>query len=382
MALHPPNNGFRIRAAGIVEGLARLGPVTVLGFGNADHAACPPHGGTLALPIPPGPIERLISLTPSLIRCFRSEHFRAAVARAAPDHDLCFCLGLQMTQYYDALPAAMPRMVDNINVESDILLGLAARRFGLKRLHWLWHTWKLRRYERRALAASTLVLSISDADRARFLTIEPRARVITVAPGLELASYRVSHRRESRVVPGRLVFVGALDWHVNVEAACWMAREVMPLVRSADARARLLVVGRAPTPEVCALAELEGVEVHADVPGVGEFLASAQAVVVPLRFGSGVQTKLIEALAAGRPVVTTAVGLEGLVLEADVDVCVADDAAAFATQCLRAMSEPAWAESLARSGQRKVLETYTLERLRSDLRKAVHQAIARAGLAH
>lgn len=102
-----------------------------------------------------------------------------------------------------------------------------------------------------------------------------------------------------------LLFPGNLGYFPNVDAAVHLATSIFPLVRRSIKDARLLLVGARPTARVCALAELEGVEVHRDVPEMTTYFGRAWVVVAPLRYGTGLQTKVLEAFAHCRPVVTS-----------------------------------------------------------------------------
>lgn len=102
-----------------------------------------------------------------------------------------------------------------------------------------------------------------------------------------------------------ILFPGNLGYFANVDAAVWLATSILPGVRKALPAARLLIVGARPTREVRALAAHDGVEVHADVPDMTPFYGRAWVVAAPLRYGTGLQIKVLEAFAHRRPVVTT-----------------------------------------------------------------------------
>lgn len=279
-----------------------------------------------------------------------------------------------MFQFTPTLPKRLPVVLDNFNVECDIVFGLARRRSGLKRLYWLFQAFKLLRYERSFLTKTSMALAISKSDRDRFLSLTGgRARVRVVPPGLDLQA--LASTRNSPVERNSLVFVGALDWHVNIEACRWMSLEVMPVLRQRCASATLRIVGRRPVAEVLMLGDLPGIEIHADVPEVAPYLAQASAVVVPLRFGSGVQTKVIEAMAAARPIVTTSVGLEGIDARPGVDIMVADDADSFAQKCLELFADAELADRIGRSGQAVALERYSRESLRENIKNLVTEIL-------
>lgn len=112
--------------------------------------------------------------------------------------------------------------------------------------------------------------------------------------------------------PPVILYLGALSWQPNAKAAEFLARDVMPKILAEHPAARLTIVGRNPGPEVASLAELPGVELHANVPDVGVFLRDSTVMAVPLDSGGGTRLKILEAFAAGLPVVSTPIGCEGI----------------------------------------------------------------------
>lgn len=149
----------------------------------------------------------------------------------------------------------------------------------------------------------------------------------------------------------RLLFIGALNYEPNEDAALHLVRDILPLIRHRCGNGvRLLIVGRSPTPAVRALQSHVGVEVHGDVADVESFYQASDIVVAPIRFGGGTRIKIIEAMAMGRPVVSTRLGAEGLGLRDGHDVLLADDANGFAQACCRLASKADLRAKLAAHG--------------------------------
>lgn len=131
-------------------------------------------------------------------------------------------------------------------------------------------------------------------------------------------------------VAGSVLFVGNFAHPPNRDAAIWLAREIMPLVRASFPGGRLRVVGTAPSAEVLALAG-EGVEVIGDAASVQPHLEQAAVVLAPVRTGGGMRMKVLQAIAAGKAVVTTPRGAEGFdCFEEEPPLMVADEASAIA----------------------------------------------------
>ena len=109
-----------------------------------------------------------------------------------------------------------------------------------------------------------------------------------------------------------LVFTGAMDYWANVDAVCWFAEEAFSAIRSAVPDAEFWIVGSQPSEAVKDLQNLEGVHVTGAVPDVRPFIQYARAAVAPLRVARGIQNKVLEAMAMGKPVLTTPQAIEGI----------------------------------------------------------------------
>ncbi len=151
--------------------------------------------------------------------------------------------------------------------------------------------------------------------------------------------------------PARVLWLGGFDWPPNAEAARWLGAEVWPLVRekAAPGSIELHLIGRDPPAGLAAL--LPDATFHGYVDDVDEWRAGADALAVPIRSGSGVRVKVIEALASGLPVVTTPKGCEGLPLQPGRDALIAAEPAAFADALVRLARSPELRRSLSRAGR-------------------------------
>ena len=161
---------------------------------------------------------------------------------------------------------------------------------------------------------ASLVISEAEAGILRSIAQRNSDRVAVLPNGVD-AAYFDPGRRYENPFPGagrRVVFTGAMDYHANVDAVAWFARDVFPMVRRRLPDTVFVIVGSNPAPAVRQLAGLPGVEVTGRVPDVRPYLAHAAAVVAPLRIARGVQNKVLEALAMARPVIATENALQGI----------------------------------------------------------------------
>ncbi len=186
---------------------------------------------------------------------------------------------------------------------------------------------KMLRYERRTVQHFQHVIAVSVNDKRLMSAWVDASRITVVPTGVDLAQYRPGPRTGEQ--QPLVMFVGAMDWEPNVGAVEYFCRDIWPRVRADVRDARFRIVGRNPVWRVRALAS-DSVEVTGRVPSVQEHLGQAAVVVVPLRVGGGTRLKIYEAMAAGKAVVSTTVGAEGLDVHHGRDILLADDEATFA----------------------------------------------------
>lgn len=155
-----------------------------------------------------------------------------------------------------------------------------------------------------------------------------------------------------------LTFTGTMDYWPNEDAVTWFAKYVLPLIRASRGDVEFYVVGARPSSRVRALEAVAGVHVTGAVDDVRPYLIGADAIVTPLRLARGMQNKVLEGMASGKPVVTTPQGLEGILARHGKEVLVADSAEDFARTVLRAL-EPGLAKELGRAARQCVLDQYT-----------------------
>jgi sugar transferase (PEP-CTERM/EpsH1 system associated) len=211
--------------------------------------------------------------------------------------------------------AAVPAVVDVVDVDSQKWLDYAAAGAGPRAWVHRLEGHRLRRRERALAGWARAVTVVSEHEARLYGGFVPPDKVHAVPNGVD-AEYFVPQD------PGEggcgCVFVGALDYRPNVDAACWFARQVWPQIHERHPSARLRLVGRKPVGEVRALGSVPGVDVVGQVPDVRPHVAGAAVAVAPLRIARGVQNKVLEAMAMGRVVVASPAALAGLAQHPDL----------------------------------------------------------------
>lgn len=225
----------------------------------------------------------------------------------------------------------IPVVLFQHNVESALWDRRARyERNPFKRLAFEFEAAKMRRFERLTVNRFDRIIAVSDHDRALMSGMTDAARISVVPTGVDSTLYRRlpgAPRRDGAPV---VLFLGSMDWEPNIDGVEYFCRDIWPTVSAAVPDARFRIVGRNPHPRVSRLAGGH-VEVTGSVPSVVEHLHEAAVVVVPLRVGGGTRLKIYEAMAAGRAVVSTTVGAEGLDITDGDDIVLADTAVLFAS---------------------------------------------------
>jgi sugar transferase (PEP-CTERM/EpsH1 system associated) len=289
---------------------------------------------------------------PLQVLLYARRRARARVAALAAGADLVHAQLVRATEY---LPDGAAAVVDLVDALSASFARRAARERGpLGRLVAA-EAARLRRYESELVRRGLPCMVVAESERA----LLERGEAVRVVPnGVDLAAF--AYVEDGRP-PARLVFAGNLGYFPNVDAAAFLVREVLPRVRAAVPGAELRLVGARPARRVRALARAAGVSLAASVPAMAPELAAATVAVVPLRAGSGLQNKVLEAMAAGTPVVATPRAVAGLAPGAGEEVLVADDAAGLAAAIVALLRDPARARAQARAARALVERRYRWE---------------------
>ncbi|MGN6167553.1 MAG: glycosyltransferase [Solirubrobacteraceae bacterium] len=245
--------------------------------------------------------------------------------------------------------------------------------WGFRELDWRrWETFQRtawRRYDR------VQVFSRYDAGTIAKLAPDLSSRVRINPFGLPIPTPVNSHYEH----PDRVLFIGNFTHPPNRDAAIWLVREIMPRVRALHPRARLQLVGAAPPSETVNLAG-PSVEVIADVPDVGLYLAAAAVCVAPVRLGGGMRAKVLSALASGKPVVTTSRGAEGYGWRGhELPMIVSDDAEGIAFGIARLLKDERSRRELGRDG-RAFAQKFHSPRAWGARLDAVYEESRRAGV--
>jgi glycosyltransferase involved in cell wall biosynthesis len=205
------------------------------------------------------------------------------------------------------------------------------------------------RFERRVIAAMDAVVVFAERDRAALEPIAAGTPIVRIGLGTRLPPVPLDPLGSAQ--RPELLFVGSFTHAPNVDAALRLAGAIFPRVRERVPDATLRIIGPDAPPRLATLGG-EGVEVMGRVPDVTPWLDAAALVVAPLRLGSGMRVKIVEALAHGKAIVTSARGIEGLALDDGVHVALAESDDQFAARIVELLGEPDRRRVLAANARR------------------------------
>jgi glycosyltransferase involved in cell wall biosynthesis len=235
--------------------------------------------------------------------------------------------GVHLFSYVQQIRAAAPNarlICDWHNIESELVARFAANTSNLpKRLYALRTAGLLRQTERKLLGLCDAHTVCSDRERQLLITVNPRARVEVVPNGVDTDHFAGADPAE-QATRNKVVFVGSMDYHANIDAALYFAKNAWPLIRDRRPDLQFFIVGSRPSAEIVSLGGEPGITVTGTVADVRPFYHTAATVVVPLRVGSGTRLKVLEAMAAGAPVISTTLGVEGLSVKTGEHVFIVD----------------------------------------------------------
>lgn len=368
--LHPVDKGGRIRTYHMLRSLSRHHHVTYLclddGLAAPDARERAREYAREVVVVPFRPPAKgspgffldllcnLFSSLPYAVARYESPALRQEILRLAAANDLIVCDFLAPSINVPAgLPA--PAVLFQHNVEAVIWQRhVSVPQPALRRIYFRAQWQRMRRYEAEQCRRFARVIAVSTTDADRMQREYQVASVGCVPTGVDVEYFSASPRpRQSR----ELVFVGSMDWMPNEDGIRWFATEVFGRLQTAVEGVRLTVVGRSPSRSLREFASRNtAIEVTGTVEDVRPYLARAAICIVPLRVGGGTRLKIYEAMAAGVPVVTTAIGAEGLPLRHGEHLLIANTVQEQIDAIRTLLSAPAQAAQLATGALRYVQE--------------------------
>lgn len=217
---------------------------------------------------------------------------------------------------------------------------------------------KIRRWEEHYWRSCTKLITMSEDDRG-FInqTINELEKIEVVSNGVDVKWFAQKDRTPPK--DHTILSVGTFNWLPNVEAVKYLVEKVWPLVKEKLPSTKLWIVGNAPTPEIFSYQKKDNsITITGGIPDIRDAFTGAHVLVAPVFSGKGTRYKILEAMAAGTPIVATEIAVEGLGVEHGVEVLIGNTAEELADLTAKVLQSPSLQKKLAENGKKFVQSQY------------------------
>ncbi|MBA7536043.1 D-inositol-3-phosphate glycosyltransferase [subsurface metagenome] len=283
---------------------------------------------------------------------------------------------LQMTQYlpFDQLKNIPLILVEHdvsyvpwqrrIQTEKGLLKYIARREFS-----------KVKNYERKICQNFDKIIVMSEIDKNRLSMLHKNLDIRVVPNGVDTENIQATVKREDA---NSLLFIGWMRHQPNRDAMNFFLDQIFPLISKAIPNTKLYVVGQHTPKNIVNLAKSNpNIICTGYVKDVGEYLYNCTTYICPLRIAGGTRLKILEAMAAGIPVVSTSIGAEGLNVTADENILIADTPEEFAEMTIRLLRNPELRERIAYNARIFVEENYQWKKIAENMIGVYKEVIRR-----
>lgn len=377
---YPPEQGTSLRNYHILRGLTTHHEVSLLSFDeNRDWPRIPVElSFCQEIETVPAPrrstIDRVRSLItsrqPDIAQRLRSTHLEELLNKLLsprnPDiprpFDIVQIEGLELGYTLALARNACPSIkivFDNHNAESELQRrAYLTDRHNPRRWHASLYSFvqasRLKAYEASICRQADWITMVSEEDKRIAQDLVPGLRATVVPNCIDINDYDLAQENEG--ISHDLLFVGKMDYRPNVDAVLWFAKEIWPELRQSRPSITWAIVGKNPHPRLRSLQELDGIRLTGRVERIQPYLKGAKVVILPFRVGSGTRLKFIEAIASGKAIVGTNVGVEGFNVIDGQELLIADRPADFIRAVLLLLDDSNRRALLGAAGKEKAKE--------------------------
>ncbi len=371
---YPPHQGTSLRNYHIIRGLATSHEISLLSFLESNQKDDAGSIGPLldvctavyTIPVPARSTKKRLhqlvtTRRPDMEHRLNSTHFNIKLKQLLNtiQFDIVQIEGIELARVIDVIRVVSPvsRIVfDDHNAETELQRrALQADRGNPRR--WVAAGYsrvqvaRLARFEAWACRAADWVTAVSEQDKRSLNALIPDLQTpITVIPNcIDVRQYQIP--QDTAAFDFDLVFSGKMDYRPNVDAVLWFAKHVWPLVLQKRPSTTWAIVGQKPHPRLERLESLPGVTVTGWVDSVQPYLVGAKVYIMPFRVGSGTRLKLIEAMAAGKAIVSTPMGAEGFPVQDQQELLLAVTPDEMATAVNHLLDSPEERKRLGKNAQ-------------------------------
>jgi len=270
----------------------------------------------------------------------------------------------------------MLKVLNHHNIESQMMFRRSLKDISpLKKLYFFWEALRLRNYEKKVCPQFNYNLTVSELDKERLLRISSKAKVEVVENGVDTEYFQA---KGDNIEPYSLIFAGRLEWYPNRDAIMFFAKKIWPLLKKEIPQVKITVIGDNPPGYILRLSRKDpSFIVTGFVEDVRPYLEKAQVYICPIRDGGGTKLKILDALAMAKPVVAHPVAIEGIAVEPEKHLLLAETPQEFVRQIKRLFEDFYLRGRLAKEARRLAVEKYDFKQIGAKL-SALYNKINRS----
>ena len=370
---YPPNSGFRLRVYNLLYRIAKEHDVWLVAFAPEDEkrtdfghlseicrdVVVVPLATQGALSNPWKALRYFLRGIPPDLRRYDSKEFAEKILAliSSIDFDIIQIEDSHMSIYLDYLPKSLRSRAlltfHDVNFHKHERLSLVEPKRARRLRLWL-HGRQMRRWEPRQAQRFGHCIAMSHSDKALLLNANPALKITVLPNGVD-THYYTSLPFPANAV--RLLYVGTMEYRPNIDAVTYFCQNIYPKIKEEYPTIEFWIVGKDPAPEVAGL-EGGGVHVTGQVENLLPYYKDSAICVIPLRAGGGTRLKILEAMALGRPIVTTTIGCEGLAVKNGEHLLIADTPELFASHVLTLLKDKQKWLQLTRNARALAVNSY------------------------
>jgi sugar transferase (PEP-CTERM/EpsH1 system associated) len=287
------------------------------------------------------------------------------------DFDAIYCEG-PMAPYVENI--ALPKIVEPLDAASDAYYQMFFHTNNpVRKFLCLLQYAGERSHEKRSYKKFDYCTAVTQRDKMILDSYSPASNVIVIPNGVDISYFKPITTKED--FPS-LIFVGDMSSSTNASAVLYFYVKIFPSVLKKYPNTKFYAVGRNPPKEIQQLSLDESVIVTEDVNDVRLYLAKASIVVISITGGTGIKNKVLEAMAMGKPVVTTSIGAQGIEVSPGKNIVIADKPKEFAKRVVELLSDEQLRQKIAQNGRRLVGNNYPWENV-ADMLNVLFEEIVR-----
>ena len=289
-------------------------------------------------------------------------------------YDLLICDFVQSALMFRGI-GGIPMTLFQHNVES-IIFKRHFKKSGnfVTKIFW-WLQWKkMFSFESKMCKAFDTVIAVSDKDQNGFERLYDADNVVTIPTGVDIDHFSAS--QGAVVKENSLVFCGSMDWLPNEDAMFFFVKDILPMVKEKIPGITLTIVGRNPSPNLeKMLTNYNNIELTGWVDDIRPYIAKGALYIVPIRIGGGTRMKIYEAMAMGKPIISTAIGAEGLPVINGENIVIEDNPIRFGEKIVELLENKQKREEIGSAAFDFVCKNFTWQKVSEEFSNICQESI-------